>query len=77
MQSTENRPATREQDFHAELSRPGERMDPRALIWRCTLREAPKETVQASGKVDLSSLRSVSAPPELPSCSYTDDDDDE
>lgn len=62
-QSTEIRPA-KEQDFHAELSRPGEGMDPRALLWRCTVKEAPPETRLVSGKVDLKSLRSISAPPQ-------------
>ena len=62
-QSTENRCAKAEQDFHAELSRPRDRTDPRAHLWRCSKKEAPKETQWASGKVQLDTLRSVSTPP--------------
>ena len=49
-------------------------MDPRAVMWRSTVREAPDETRHASGKVDLKSLRSVSTPRERLSCSYNDNE---
>lgn len=59
--STDNRAGGGGTGFHAELSRSREKTDPTALLWRCSLREAPPETRGSSGKVDLESLRSVSA----------------
>lgn len=60
-QSVETRPGSRD-DFHAELSQPGQRMDPRAMLWQCT---SDPGTPLACSKLGFGNCpRSVSAPPQ-------------